>query len=161
MFTFHPLDVSIVKSVMKKRGMRGLLKPLFYIEIKGLEMRNEWNVLEVNKKMKMCHMFKWHLLYLRICTKHFPPAWVQTVLRTTCCMCFSALQDLQGLFQDKNRDDLLQMKSLGTSGTWMHTNTDPQRDSWKMLKLKSPHKRQDVQGHVGNVHSMPVTIPFR
>lgn len=46
------------------------------------------------------------------------------------------------------------------SVTWMHTNTDPQRDARQVLQLESPYKCQDVQGHVGDVHCMPVTVAF-
>lgn len=42
----------------------------------------------------------------------------------------------------------------------MHTNTDPQRDARQVLQLESPYKCQDVQGHVGDVHCMPVTVAF-
>lgn len=42
----------------------------------------------------------------------------------------------------------------------MHTNTNPQRDTRQVLQLKRPHKRQDVQGHVGDVNCMSVTISF-
>lgn len=42
----------------------------------------------------------------------------------------------------------------------MHTDSDPQRNTRHVLQLKSPYKWKDVQGHVGDVHCMPVAIAF-
>lgn len=40
----------------------------------------------------------------------------------------------------------------------MHAYTDPQRDARQVQQFKCPDKTQHVQGHVGNVHRMPVAV---
>lgn len=30
-----------------------------------------------------------------------------------------------------------------------------------MLQLEGPHEAEDIQGHLGNVHCMPIAIPLR
>lgn len=40
----------------------------------------------------------------------------------------------------------------------MHPYTDPQRDARQVQQLKCLDKTQHVQGHVGDVHRMPVAV---
>lgn len=42
--------------------------------------------------------------------------------------------------------------------TWMHADTDPQRNAGKVQQFKCLDKTQHVQGHVGDVHRMPVAV---
>lgn len=45
--------------------------------------------------------------------------------------------------------------------TRMNSNANPHGEAREMLQLKGPHEAEDVQGHLGNVHCMPVAISHR
>lgn len=51
-----------------------------------------------------------------------------------------------------------QIKSGKMFVTWMHAYTDPQRDARQVQQFKCLDKTQHVQGHVGDVHRMPVAV---
>lgn len=45
--------------------------------------------------------------------------------------------------------------------TRVNSNANPYWEARKMLQLKGPHEAEDIQGHPGNVYSMPIAISLR
>lgn len=45
--------------------------------------------------------------------------------------------------------------------TRVNSNANPDREAGKVLQLEGPHEAENIQGHLGNVHCMPIAVSLR